>query len=250
MTQGYSINDVMTIQGAPVYSSDDEKIGAVEEVYADEATRQPEWLGIGTGVFRTKRVLVPMQGANITPDAVKVPYPKDRVKDAPDIDDDVISQDTEQQLANYYGVDYSKSRSETGLPEGTPGAQKGSGKQTLTRSEEELAVGKRTTEAGRVRLRKYVTTEPVEEQINLTTERARVQREPVDRATASQEARIGEQQVEVPLSKEEAVVQKKTVPKEQVTVSKEPTTEQQTVSDKLRKEQIEVEGENVEEENA
>ncbi len=47
----------------------------------------PEWIGLGTGFFGTKRVLVPVAGAHTDDDAITVPYTKDQVKDTPDLGD-------------------------------------------------------------------------------------------------------------------------------------------------------------------
>src|SRR5213595_3855167 len=92
------------MRGAPVYDNVGEKIGKVEEIYYDQQTRVPEWIGIGTGFFGTKRVLVPVKGARVSEDSLTVGYSKDQVKDSPDIDEDEISQQCEADLAAYYGL--------------------------------------------------------------------------------------------------------------------------------------------------
>jgi uncharacterized protein (TIGR02271 family) len=238
MYEQLTVDRLSQLRGADVYDSAGEKIGTVEEIFYDDETNRPEWIGIGTGFFGTKRVLVPVQGANATDEGVTVRYAKETVKDAPDIDSDEIGQETEQELYAYYGLDYSERRSATGLPEGGRGR---AGEQaTVTRHEEELAVGKRPTEAGRVRLRKWVETEPVEEEVELRRETARVERQPIDRPV--RDAEIGEDEVEVPLRAEEAVAEKRTVAKERVGIEKDVETERETVGGEVRKERVEVEG--------
>jgi uncharacterized protein (TIGR02271 family) len=246
MQDSLTMNELEEARGLPVYDSAGDKIGKVEDIYYDEQTNQPEWIGIGTGFFGTKRVLVPVQGASLSSDGYTVPYDKDRVKDSPDIDADEISQDTEAELYSYYGIQYGESRSDTGLPEssGRAGYDTTAREGTVTRSEEELQVGKRDVEAGRARLRKWVETEPVDVDVELQRETARVVREPVDQVT---DAQIGEDQVEVGLRAEEAVVGKQTVAKERIGLEKDVQTERQTVSDQVRKERVEIEGENVDE---
>ena len=227
-------------RGAPVYDSSGDKIGAVEEIFVDEQTRQPEWIGIGTGFFGTKRVLVPVQGADMRDDGFFLSFSKDQVKDSPDIDADEISQETEQELYSYYGLDYSERRSDTGLPEGSPtGGDMSPGDAEMTRSEEELRVGKETVSAGSARLRKYVETEPVEMDVELKRESARVSRETIDEPVSG--AQIGEEEIEVPLQAERAVVGKEAVAKERVSIDTDVEVEQQTVSDEVRKERVEVE---------
>ena len=174
-------------------------------------------------------MLVPTARASSTGEGVTVPYSKEQVKDAPDIDSDEISQETERELYSYYGLDYSERRSDTGLPEGGGRSAEGG----VTRHEEELAVGKQETEAGRVRLRKWVETEPVEMDVELQRETARVTREAIDQPVSG--AEIGETEVAVPLEREEAVVEKQTVAKERVAVETDVETTTETVRDELQK---------------
>ena len=238
-----TMDELMDARGAEIYSSDGEKIGSVEEIFVDEETNQPEWIGLGTGFFGTKRTLVPVQGAERRGDGFTVPYSKGQVKDAPDIDSDEISQETEAQLYSHYGLAYSERRSDTGLPEGTAGAPTGgttTGEADVVRTEEELRVGKRETEAGRARLRKWVETEPVETDVELRRETARVTREPIDRPVSG--AEIGEQEVDVTLRSEEPVVQKETVAKERIGLEKDVETDVETITDEVRKERVDVEG--------
>ena len=100
--QTVSVEQLERMRNYAVYSRDGEKIGCVEEVYVDEQSQRPEWIGLGTGFFGTKHVLVPFEGVSVTEDRVTVPYAKDHVKDAPDIDSHVIDPETERALYAYY----------------------------------------------------------------------------------------------------------------------------------------------------
>jgi two-component system sensor histidine kinase UhpB len=51
--------------GHEIYGSDSEKIGSVNRVYLDAATGQPKWLEVNTGLFGTKTIFVPLQGARL-----------------------------------------------------------------------------------------------------------------------------------------------------------------------------------------
>ena len=110
----------------------------------------------------------------------------------------------------------------------------------VTRAEEELVVDKQDVDAGEVRLHKTVETQPVSVDVDLHHEAARITREPVDEPVA--DAAFDEQEVEVPLRAEEAVVEKQAVAKERVGVEKHVETEHQTVLDEVRRERVEVEG--------
>jgi uncharacterized protein (TIGR02271 family) len=256
-----TIEQLETLRGMEVYDADGSKIGAVEEVFVDEQTQEPEWIGLGTGFFGSKRVLVPAQTAKPGDDSVSVPYSKNQVKDAPDIAGDYVDQGTEAALYSHYGLDYSESRSETGLPEGPQAGGTGhkamdtglspdapdsardttAGSPSVVRSEEELRVGKREREAGRVQLHKWVETEQVEVPVNVRREKARITREPADGTTSPEE--IGDESMEVTLTEEEPVVQKETVAKERIGIETEVETETQTVGDKVRKERVDVDEE-------
>ena len=72
--QELTIGRLDAVRGADVFDRNGEKIGAVEEVFYGVDTNRPEWLGIGTGFFGTKRVLVPLEGATVTDEGVTVRY--------------------------------------------------------------------------------------------------------------------------------------------------------------------------------
>lgn len=222
------------LRGAPVCDEAGEKIGAVEEIFYDYDTKRPEWIGIGTGFLGTKRVLVPLEGASLSDEGVTLRYSKEHVKGSPDIDEDQISPETESELYAYYRLDSSRGR--VGRAESDRDVD-----QAITRSEEELQVGKEQREAGKARLRKWVETEPVEMDVELKRETARVVRERVDEPTRADA--IGEEEAEVTLRAERPVVEKQAVVKERVGIQKDVETEHETVRDEVRKEHVEVEEE-------
>ncbi len=254
-----TIERLSQARGTTVYDQSGDKIGTVEDVFQDYETLEPEWIGISAGMFGSKLSLVPVQGAEFRDDGVYVPYTKDQIKDSPDIDGDEIDESTERSLYTHYGLTPSERRSGSTLPEGGPGmtgerpGTMGAGDEAsveggadvqgegmVTRHEEELRVGKRDVETGRARLRKWVETEPVSEDVELRRETARVTREPIDQPAGSGE--IGEEEIAVPLRAEQPVVEKRTVAKERVGVEKDVETERETVGDEVRKERVEVEG--------
>jgi len=94
------------IKDCEVYSSDGEKIGKVDEIFVDDETSQPEWVTLGTGVFGASKRFVPLDGASMTGAGMRVPFTKDYVKDAPDVDVDegYLDDTAEMQLYEYYGL--------------------------------------------------------------------------------------------------------------------------------------------------
>jgi uncharacterized protein (TIGR02271 family) len=251
-----TLEDTLTWRGQDLVDRDGDKIGTVEEIYLDAQSDQPEWALVNTGLFGTKRSFVPLREASPDGGGVRVPYEKAQVKDAPTIEPDgELSREEEAQLYRHYGLDYGDSESGSGLPEGgrgedAPGTvgRDVSGPTTddaMTRSEEELRVGKTEREAGRARLRKYVVEEDVQQTVPVRREEVRVEREPITDANAGDALEgpaISEEEHEVVLHEEEAVVDKRAVPKERVRLDKETTMEEQQVSDTVRREEIDVEG--------
>lgn len=224
------------------------KIGTVANIYMDRASGAPEWLAVQTGLFGTKETFVPLEGVTSSGDALQVPYEKSFVKDAPNVDpeDGYLEPAEEQRLYEYYGRSGYQSWDDSSDVDVSAGRDISEPEtdSAMTRSEEELEVGTREREAGRVRLRKYVETENVTTTVPLRKERIRVEREPITEANigdAKSGADISEEEHEVVLTEEEAVVGKRTVPKERVRAKKDVTTEERTVSEDVRKEKIEVE---------
>jgi uncharacterized protein (TIGR02271 family) len=256
MESGTQMTEAYGWQGRTVVDADGDKIGRLDEVYLDEQTGQPEWALVHTGLFGRKSSFVPLAGAAPDGEDVRVRYPKSDVKDAPSIEPEgELSQDEEAQLYAHYGMDYSESRSDTGLPEGeqdrddrdTVGHDV-SGPTTddaMTRSEEELRVGTHHRERGRVRLRKYVVTEEVQQTVPVQREEVRIEREPItnenaDAATGGPE--ISDEEHEVVLHEDEVVVEKRVVPKERVRLGVDTVTDEQQVSEQVRQERIDTEG--------
>ena len=261
--------DILTWRGMNLVDPSGSKIGSIEEIYEDTDTGQPEWALVNTGLFGTKSTFVPLRDASQQGDAITVPYDKSLVKDAPGIErEGELSRDEEQRLYQHYNLDYGTQRSDSGLAEGSAGMTTGTtgtttgttdmdrgtvGRDTsgpttddaMTRSEEELRVGTERRETGRARLRKYIVSETVERTVPIQREEIRVEREPITDANAGDAMSgpaLSEEEHEVVLHEERAVVQKDVVPKERVRLDKDVVTEEQRISEEVRKEQIEVEG--------
>ena len=262
----FDTSEVTRWRGRTMIAGDGDKIGKIDEIYLDEETGRPEWALVNTGLLGMKSNFVPLTGASPEGDEVRVQYNKDQVKDAPGVDPDgQLSQQEEAALYSHYGLEYSEQRSGSGLPEGgagdtgtaaggaggtgTAGAGGGrfsrEGDDAMTRSEEELRVGTAQQETGRARLRKFVETDQVDETVPVRRETARVEREPITDANvddATSGAEITESEHEVTLHEEEPVVEKRAVPKERVRLEKDVETDEEQISETVRKERVEQEG--------
>ncbi|GAA0291907.1 DUF2382 domain-containing protein [Kineococcus aurantiacus] len=113
----------------------------------------------------------------------------------------------------------------------------------MTRSREELRVGTETREAGRARLRKYITSENVTRTVPVSHEEVRVTREPIteaNRGAALSGGDLTEEEHEVVLTEERAVAAKETVPVERVRLDTETVQGEETVQAEVREEHIDL----------
>ena len=251
-----TIEDIRSWTGQDVVDSHGEKVGSVDHVYLDRETGEPTFAAVKTGMFGLKSSLVPIDGFSGTGGDLRVSYEKAQIKDAPAIDaDQELTPEEEQKLYAHYGRDYQEFSGQD-YDAGTTGRETTHGTvghdtsgpttdDAMTRSEEELRVGKTEREAGRARLRKYVVTEEVTQTVPVQREEVRIEREPITDGNvdnALDGPAISEEEHEVVLHAEEPVVEKRAVPKERVRLDKETVAEDVTVSDEVRKERIDAEG--------
>jgi uncharacterized protein (TIGR02271 family) len=110
----------------------------------------------------------------------------------------------------------------------------------LTRSEEELQVGKREVSKGEARVSKHVETEHVSQPVTRRHEEAFIERRPVE-AGARGDASISEDELRIPLKEEELVVDKRAAVKEELVVGKRMVEERDTVEADLRREEFDIE---------
>ncbi len=104
--------DPRTLIGRKAFDRNGVKIGTVDEVYLDDATGEPEWAAVRTGLFG-RDAFVPLEPSEVQADTLRVPYDKSLVKSAPDFGvGRHLSPEQELQLYHHYG-----------LPVPTPGAE-------------------------------------------------------------------------------------------------------------------------------
>ena len=238
------VTEAYDFRGRTLIDRDGDKIGKIDDVYADRQGGQPEWALVNTGLFGTKKTFVPLRDAKPIGEDVRVPVARDRVKDAPSIEaDGELSESEERRLYTHYDVAYDTD----GAHEANGGDVSGpTTDDAMTRSEEELRVGTERRDAGRVRLRKHVVTEQEQRTVPVRREEVRVEREPITEGNvdnATDGPAISEEEHEVTLHAEEPVVEKRAVPKERVRLDKDVVEDERQVSDTVAKEQIEVDGE-------
>lgn len=112
--------------GGNVVSTSGGKIGSIGQIYLDDATGEPSWITVKTGLFGTSESFVPLENASVSGNDVAVGYDKDKVKDAPRVDPDgSLSPEEEDRLYEYYGL--GSGTSTTGYADSTSGTDSGIG---------------------------------------------------------------------------------------------------------------------------
>jgi len=159
--------EVSELQGKPLYSSEDHKVGEIDDVFLDDQTGTPEWVRIGVGLFGMKNVLVPLAPLSRSDGGLRAPYSKDMIKDAPSVDDSYVTPEQETSLYRYYGLTRT-SPSELNEKRGAPGDRLKQGPPAFPESgeppafageeviPEEAITPQREGEATRIRLRRWV----------------------------------------------------------------------------------------------
>jgi uncharacterized protein (TIGR02271 family) len=202
-----------------------EPIGRVDALYYDLESGRPAWIGVRSEQGSELRTLVPVEGASATGDVVRVPFSRALVEAAPRVDAEEVDGLTERRLADHFGLPKPPDEQETAVL--TP----------IIRHEEAFAVSKERAEVGRVRLRKWVETEPVTVEVELRREVVKIVKEPIGRPAAPG-VELGESEIAIPVYAERPALQKRVVAVERVRLEKGVEVENVTIDDELRVERV------------
>jgi hypothetical protein len=91
-------------RGHKVIDPDGDKIGDLEAVYVDTATDEPSFITVRVGfIGRHRLVFVPLAGATVKPDALRVRFAKALTGEAPtiDVDGELLAADEPRVFAHY-----------------------------------------------------------------------------------------------------------------------------------------------------
>ena len=116
---------------------------------------------------------------------------------------------------------------------------------TIDVHEEELVAGKHDVERGEVRISKDVVEEQQTLEVPVTEEEVEVTRRRVDRDVNADDHAFEEGTIEVPLRGEEVDVEKRARVVEEIDVDKTAVTHNERVTDTVRREEVNVDGDNV-----
>ncbi len=266
--------------GYTVYDQSGEKIGKVDDLFVDESDNpeyvgvKMGFLGTSSTLIPWEAASSTDDEAR----AITVATDKDTAKNGPAFDDDrEITPDFEQQVYSYYGLSrssgseststYGSYYSEESTDAGTvgPGMSMGDTESgefrehdrgdegvnqsrgddlededelRVQRSEEELRAGTREREAGALNVRKRVVSERQQMEVPTRREEVTVDRVPVEGEAS--ETDIGDDEVRVPVTEEEIVVEKRPVVKEEIRIRKVLVEDTVVVEEDARREEIDI----------
>jgi hypothetical protein len=160
------IDTALAWRGCKVRDEDGEELGRLTELYLDGESR-PAWAGVKRGLLGGTETIVPLAGAQEIDGDLQLPHHRRMFDDAPNVDPDVeLTEEQEAVLSDHWGRGWAPpSREETDT--------------AMTRSEEEVQFGKRTTrKAERVRLKKVLVEDEVTQTVPVRREEIRLETEP------------------------------------------------------------------------
>jgi uncharacterized protein (TIGR02271 family) len=262
--------------GYEVYDRDGDKIGKVDDLFLDE-NDQPEYIGVKMGFLGMSSTLIPWELCRVDEGdrRIEVSTDKATAKEGPAFDDDQdITPEYEERVYSHYGLRHAQTGGERGgygdyygdeagkvgpgmregdtetgefrgHSEADEGVHQSHGSDLededelrVQRSEEELRAGTREREAGRLNVRKRVRTEREQVRVPTRHEEVSVERVPVNEEGTG--AQIGDDEVSVPVTEEEVVVDKRPVVKEEVRVRKDVVEDEEVVEEDVRREEVDI----------
>lgn len=236
---------------ATVYDRDGAKLGKVRYIFLDSETDKPSFVSVKAGSGGGER-LIPVAAARLDGDELQVAYDEDTVDGAPTVDtDEGLDSADQDELVEYYSQSDAADRAaddEDGEDGGTDQDETASNAEIedeglIIRRAERLTVGTEAKEVGKARVRKRVVTKTETVEVPLRREELVIEREPLTDEEAEHSGDLGEEEEVIVLREERAVVEKKVVGVEKVRVSRRIVAETETISAELKEEEIEIEGE-------
>jgi len=244
--------DLADFIGHHVVDREGETVGRLECLWQDH-NGKPAFIGVHSGWLVGRTHVVPLDGTevNAVSRIIRLAYTQEHVRQAPTAEPGVtLDEGTERAVCDFYDLPWDRKPPE----ERTATPQE---EAHLQLHKEELKVGKRQVVYGGVRVRKIVRTETVQVPVELRREEIVIERIPADEANAciaNQAApalasgaphgnggATGDEEIFIPLMREEPVVEKERHVTEEVHLTKQMKTEHQTVSDQVRKEEVHIE---------
>ena len=244
------INQFVPEKGMDVIGSDDEKIGEVDAVEQD-------YFVVRKGFFFPEDHYIPVSAISTYDDnRIYLTYTRDQV-----LEQDWVAPPTTDATLTGTDVDYRDSDLNQVDTTSRPGTAPDldidrdtlvdrdvttrDDEITIPLHEEELIARRRKVERGEVGINKRVVEHEESIDVPITEERVDITRRAVDRDVAPGEEVFQEATIEVPVEGEEVVVEKRAQVTEEVEVGKIVEQHTERVTDTVRHEEVDIEGEEV-----
>lgn len=241
------------VTGWDVIASDGRKIGEVDQLLVDTDAMKVRYLDVEIDedlleTDKDRHVLIPIGFARLHEDDDQIlvdNLSSNEVRDLPEYRHEPITREMESSVRRSFDRGFQGEPGEEEFyehehyDEGRFFGTRRGGEQRVTRSEEELLVGRRDVEAGEVDIEKHVETEHVTEPVRRRHEEVDIERRPVEGQQARGE--IGEEEIHIPIHEEELVVEKRPVVKEEIVARKHTEEDVEEVEADLRKERVDIE---------
>jgi hypothetical protein len=100
----WTVEDIRRLEEMHVHASDGKRIGAIKEVYYDEQTNEPEWLGVETA---SKVKAVPLSLLIEASGHLVLPFTREEVDSEPDfhVEEQHIDAQDGAKLRAYFGLE-------------------------------------------------------------------------------------------------------------------------------------------------
>jgi sporulation protein YlmC with PRC-barrel domain len=101
------VENIADWRGHEVVDRKGDKLGKLEDVYFDGETDQPAFVSVKTGLVNKSITLVPLAGASVGREYLRVDQAKGDVKKAPSFDTErELSLNDEARAYRHYGLEY------------------------------------------------------------------------------------------------------------------------------------------------
>ena len=97
--------EIVSLLDANAYDNSGSKLGSVEGVFLNDDTGLPTFVEVNHGLFGRNSSIVPLRGAKLNAHELHLAFPKDTIKDAPEITpENGLSTIEQDEIFAHYGV--------------------------------------------------------------------------------------------------------------------------------------------------
>ena len=231
-------------RGWKIVAGDGTEIGEVDHLIADTGNMLVRYLAVKVDKkidSNRRTILIPTGHVNLDERRSRVVasgFDRNCIAGMPEYRGGAITRDEERRITTACNQPYAAAGREYSHPRYRDD-QLWDEEARISRSEEELKVGKRERQAGAVEVEKHVETERVRKPVTLHHEEVEVERRPASGNLKS--AEFTDREIRVPVTEEEVVVEKRPRVVEEIVVRKRDVEETAMVDETVRKERVDVE---------